>query len=159
VPVTTIQQIEGRDWGDPPADGSCLVRRCTLLRRKPLAEFSVEDLRIMLAQGVGVPVLLPLAVDVLVADPRAGGDLYPGDLLETVLRLPAAEWRAIPAQRARLAAALNGAAGSGPSVDPEDGLHNVDEDVEERADRRLEGVRHGLGIEDHEHDEKDDGQN
>jgi hypothetical protein len=114
--VTTIQEIEGREWGDPPAGSSFLVRRCTLLRRKPLAEFTVEDLRIMLAQEIGVPALLPLAVDVLVADPQAEGDLCPGDLLETVLRLPAAVWTAIPVQRSRLDAALSDRARQRPSV-------------------------------------------
>ena len=101
--MTTIQQIENSDWGDPPADGSTLVRRCTELRRKPLAEFTVEDLRIMLGQGIGVPILLPLAIEILVADPLVEGDFYPGDLLGAVLRLPAPAWSV---ERQRLAAAV-----------------------------------------------------
>jgi hypothetical protein len=106
--VTTIQQIEGRDWGTPPADASSLVKRCTELRRKPLEKFTVEDLRIMLGQEIAVPILLPLAVDVLTSDPRAAGDYYPGDLLRAVLRLPASAWSAMPEVRQRLAAAVAG---------------------------------------------------
>ena len=104
--MTTIQQIEGKDWGAPPVDASFLVRRCTELRRKPLEEFTVEDLRIMLGQEIAVPVLLPLAVDVLAADPCAEGDYYPGDLLWAVLQLPASAWSAVPELRQRLAAAV-----------------------------------------------------
>jgi hypothetical protein len=104
--MTTIQQIEGRDWGTVPANASFLVLRCTELRRKPLEQFTVEDLRIMLGQEIAVPILLPLAVDVLAADPHAEGDYYPGDLLWAVLRLPASAWSAMPEVRQRLAAAL-----------------------------------------------------
>jgi hypothetical protein len=104
--VTTVQQIERSDWGDPPADSSFLVRRCLELRRKPLTLFTAEDLRIMLGQRLAVPILLPLATEVLATDPLVEGDLYPGDLLCAVLRLPASAWSAIPAERQRLASAV-----------------------------------------------------
>lgn len=48
----TIQQLEGDDWGDPEPDASSLVKRCTRLRRKPLAEFTADDLRVMLGQHI-----------------------------------------------------------------------------------------------------------
>ena len=60
----------------------------------------------MLGQEMAMPILLPLAVDVLAADPHAGGDYYPGDLLWAVLRLPASAWSAMPEVRQRLAAAV-----------------------------------------------------
>jgi hypothetical protein len=104
--VTTIQQIEGLDWGDPPSDSSTLVRRCTALRRKPLDRFTAEDLRIMLGQRVSVPILLPLAVDMLADNPLAEGDFYPGDLLTTVLKLPSSTWMNLPDERQRLTAAI-----------------------------------------------------
>lgn len=68
--------------------------------------FTVEDFRIMLGQRIAVPILLPLAVDVLVSDPYAEGDYYPGDLLWAVLRLPASAWSARPEMRQRLATAV-----------------------------------------------------
>ena len=107
-PVTTIQQLEGEDWGDPRPGSTSLIRRCTELRRKPLAEFTVEDLRIMLGQRIGVPILLPIALDVLVENPLAEGDFYPGDLLWAVLRLPVSGWAALPGERSRLSAAVAG---------------------------------------------------
>jgi hypothetical protein len=104
--VTTIQQIEGLDWGDPPFDSSTLVRRCMALRRKPLDRFTAEDLRIMLGQGESVPIVLPLAVDLLANNPLAEGDFYPGDLLTTVLKLPSSTWMNLPDERKRLTAAI-----------------------------------------------------
>jgi hypothetical protein len=100
--VTTIQQLEGDDWGEPEPGDTFLVRRCTELRRKSLAEFTVENLRIMLGQQIAVPILVPIALDVLVIDALARGDFYPGDLLWSVLTLPAATWTSMPSQRERL---------------------------------------------------------
>jgi hypothetical protein len=104
--VSTIQQLENDDWGDPEPGDSFLVRRCTELRRKPLSEFTVENLRIMLGQQIAAPILLPMALDVLVKDPLAEGDFYPGDLLASVLRLPADAWASMPSQRERLSDVL-----------------------------------------------------
>ena len=67
--VTTIEQVDRDVWSDAGPNATSLVRRCTELRRKPLAEFTVEDLRIMLGQETGVPALLPLAVRFLLPDP------------------------------------------------------------------------------------------
>lgn len=76
----------------PDPDARNLVRRCTALRRKPLSQFTTEDLRILLGQQIAVPILLPMAMAVLVDDPFAEGDYYPGDLLSNVVRLPDHEW-------------------------------------------------------------------
>ena len=103
--VTTIEQLESDDWGDPEPDNMFVVRRCVELRRKPLAQFTVEDLRIVLGQQTAVTILLPLALDVLAETPLAEGDLYPGDLLCAVLRLPASAWSQ-PEERQRLIAAV-----------------------------------------------------
>ena len=60
----------------------------------------------MLGQEIGVPILLPLAVAVLLREPLAEGDLYPGDLLGSVLRLPDSAWSNLHVQRQRLAGVL-----------------------------------------------------
>ncbi|ADL45323.1 hypothetical protein Micau_1770 [Micromonospora aurantiaca ATCC 27029] len=60
----------------------------------------------MLGQEIGVPALLPLAVQVLLRDPMTEGDYYPGDLLSTVLRLPDSAWLNLRGERKRLASVL-----------------------------------------------------
>jgi len=104
--VTTIEQLERAAWPDPAPDAGRLVTRCTELRRKPLAEFAIEDLRIMLGQEIAVPILLPRAVAILLRDPLAEGDHYAGDLLSAVLRLPDSAWSDLRAEQQHLASVL-----------------------------------------------------
>ncbi|WP_196255855.1 contact-dependent growth inhibition system immunity protein [Micromonospora sp. WMMC415] len=117
--MTTIEQLEREVWPDPGPDATSLVRRCVELRRKPLAEFTVEDLRIMLGQEIGVPALLPRAVQVLLRDPLAEGDYYAGDLLSNVLRLPDSAWSNLRAERKRLASVLAELVAGPPFSDPD----------------------------------------
>jgi hypothetical protein len=62
---------------------------------------TVEDLRILLGQNVGVAILSPIAIDRLESDPLAEGDFYPGDLLVAALQL---DLRDLPEQARRLRA-------------------------------------------------------
>lgn len=87
----SLQELEQSDWGEPTHDSN-LVTTAHRLRRKPLAEFTVGDLRIMIGQGVGLSFLIPLAVERLEEDPLAEGNFYPGDLLQAVLRAGDAFW-------------------------------------------------------------------
>lgn len=87
----SLQELEQQDWGEPTF-GSYLVTTCHRLRRKPLCEFSVEDLRLMIGQGIGLAHLIPLAVERLEEDPLAQGDYYAGDLLAAVLGVGATFW-------------------------------------------------------------------
>jgi hypothetical protein len=93
--LKSLQELEQHDWGEPNFD-SHLVKVCDGLRRKPLAEFTVEDLRIMIGQKVGVPFLVPLALEQLEIDPLVAGDYYRGDLLATVVRIDSAFWTSHP---------------------------------------------------------------
>ena len=87
----SLEELDQHAWGEPAYD-SYLVTTVHRLRRKPLSEFSVEDLRIMIDQQIGLPFLIPLAVECLEVEPLAGGDLYAGDLLQAVLRADEAIW-------------------------------------------------------------------
>ena len=87
----SLQQLEGQDWGEPTYD-SRLVTECHRLRRVPLCRFRVEDLRIMVGQSIGLPYLVPLALEQLHRKPLAEGDYYAGDLLAAVLRADPSFW-------------------------------------------------------------------
>jgi CDI immunity proteins len=115
---STIEEIEGTREPDPGPDATALVRRCLTLRRKPLPEFTVEDLRIMIGQQLSLPILLPLAVTVLAGNPLAAGDYYPGDLLRAVVRLPQAAWHGAASHRERLAEALQATPLPAEDTDP-----------------------------------------
>ena len=80
----TLEELEQLAWGEQTFD-SYLVTTCHRLRKKPVDEFTVEDLRIMIGQKFGLQHLLPRAIEVLEGEPLAGGDFYPGDLLANVI--------------------------------------------------------------------------
>jgi len=85
MPDETLEKLEGAVWGKPEYD-SYLVSTCHRLRKKSLDEFTAEDFRIMIGQGIGLAYLVPRALDLLERDPMAEGDYYPGDLLTMVVR-------------------------------------------------------------------------
>jgi|SRR5216683_5849060 hypothetical protein len=92
----SLQELEGQDWGEGDYP-SYLVRTCHALRRKPLRDFTVEDLRIMIGQNFSLDYLVPLAIEQLRNDPFAAGDFYPGDLLGCVLgRVKPGFWQKRP---------------------------------------------------------------
>ncbi len=88
----TLEELEGDVWSSP-GDVSHVVSECHRLRRKPLAEFTIEDLRIMIGQEISLEILVPIAVERLLVEPLAEGDYYPGDLLASCARTPVEFWR------------------------------------------------------------------
>jgi len=60
----------------------------------------------MIGQGIGLRWLVPRALEALEQDPLSEGDLYPGDLLASVLRIPADFWSREPESRDRVEAVL-----------------------------------------------------
>lgn len=74
-------------------DSSALATTCLTLYEKPLKDFTVEDLRVMIGQSIGPEFLVPLAVERLQENPFVGGDYYPGDLLSAVLKMEPGFWQ------------------------------------------------------------------
>lgn len=103
--MATLEELEGDVWPEPTFD-SYLVTTCHRLRKKPIDKCSVEDLRIMIGQDMGLVYLLPMALERLEADPLSEGDMYPGDLVLAVTHVKERFYRdqADLAQRAKAAA-------------------------------------------------------
>jgi hypothetical protein len=80
----SLEQLEGRAWGDPPDGATGLMERVHRLRTVKLRDLSGEDLSTLLGQREGAEWLVPLVLDLLKNDPLAG-DWYPGQLLLGVL--------------------------------------------------------------------------
>ena len=96
VRTKTLQELEGQDWGDGSYFPSHLVLTTHALRRKPLQDFTIEDLRIMIGQNFSLEYLVPLAIKRLQHNPLAAGDFYEGDLLASVLRVESSFWQRHP---------------------------------------------------------------
>jgi|RhiMetdeSRZDD1v2_1073273.scaffolds.fasta_scaffold17927_9 hypothetical protein len=122
----TLDELEGVTWG-PPSYGSHLVQSCHRLRTKPIGEYGTEDLRIMIGQNIGLPYLMPLAIETLEKNPWAAGHMYPGDLLKmtAIAKFP---WATRVDLRDRLRAVIERALIEIPALRQEDdeGMPNLD---------------------------------
>ena len=79
-----LTELEGVGWAAPDFD-SHVVRESNRLRLVPLGELTVENLRLLIGQRIGLTYLVPLAIEHLEANPLVEGDYYPGDLLASVV--------------------------------------------------------------------------
>ncbi|MFE7890306.1 contact-dependent growth inhibition system immunity protein [Streptomyces sp. NPDC057412] len=112
----SLEELEP-DRRPVPTDGETrLMATVRTLRRKPLTDLTVEDLRLLIGQDVGLPHLLPLAMEVLRLDPLAEGDMYEGDLLAAVLSRGPEAWSAFPELHRQLHLIVAGLAEVPPAV-------------------------------------------
>lgn len=74
-------------------EDSYLIVTCNNLHKKVLSEFTIEDLRILIGQNIGLVFLVPMALKELENNILAEGDFYPGDLLKSVLRSDSKFWK------------------------------------------------------------------
>ena len=81
---TTIEELEGKKY-PVPSNVSRLVTTLHQLRKRPLKEYSIEDLRISIGQDIALACLGPLAIEKLKEDVLSEDDCYPDDLLKNVL--------------------------------------------------------------------------
>lgn len=80
----SLEQLENDYWDEPTYD-SYVVTTCHSMRKKPLNEVSVEELRLVIGQGFSLNYLMPMAIELLKRDILTQGDLYEGDLLANVI--------------------------------------------------------------------------
>jgi len=75
---------------------SHLVDECIRLYKLPLSNLSIENLRLLIGQNIGLKFLVPIALSELESNPLSEGDLYAGDLLESLIKLPSSFWQQFP---------------------------------------------------------------
>ncbi|KRE33487.1 contact-dependent growth inhibition system immunity protein [Paenibacillus sp. Soil522] len=113
----TLEEIEEVVWGEPQMSSN-LVLTAHALRKKPLKDFTAGDLRLMIGQQLSLEHLVPIALDVLGADPFVCGNSYRGDLLEHVLKIPSSFWESNTALYYRLDEIVTDAQSTIESVKP-----------------------------------------
>ena len=95
--VTTLADIENGIGNTPSNASSFLVTRIAELQYKKLDQFDVEDIRICIGQDglwkdKSLRILISLAIVELDKNLLAEGDMYEGDLLESVFRVRSEFW-------------------------------------------------------------------
>jgi contact-dependent growth inhibition (CDI) system CdiI-like immunity protein len=100
----TLEQIDRQNWGDPETAPTGMVARCLRLRRTPLKDFTLADLRLLISQKIGLKILLPRALQLVSNEPLLETEYYPGDLLSALLRVDETYWSDNPAELEQLVA-------------------------------------------------------
>ncbi|MUM20084.1 hypothetical protein FZI91_21970 [Mycobacterium sp. CBMA271] len=95
-----MEEIECNPWGELPDDATPVMQQVYRARTKPIASYTAEDLRVLIAQQVGLNVAIPHALVRLQHEPLLEADFYPGDVLAAVLRVSPEYWVASPSHRA-----------------------------------------------------------
>lgn len=91
----SLQELEGEYWGEPGLD-TYVVTTCHRMRQKPLKDVTVEELQLVIGQGLSLEWLIPVALPILAETPLVEGAHWAGDLLASVLRVPEAFWQEHP---------------------------------------------------------------
>ncbi|CCK28212.1 hypothetical protein BN159_3833 [Streptomyces davaonensis JCM 4913] len=94
----SLEQLDGQRWPDPPEDTTVMVKNVHELRRRPIGTLEPHELARLICQDVGLPWLLPLAVDILrdAALRQGSGGWYDGDLLYAVASRKPEVWADAP---------------------------------------------------------------
>lgn len=103
---STLEKLENSVWANSDFK-SHLVQRCHQLRKIPLDKLTVEDLRILIGQQIGLKFIVDIAIEKLTADILAEGDFYPGDLLKSVIGIDKKYWDNSISQKATITNLIN----------------------------------------------------
>jgi len=91
----SLEELENEKWNKPDFDSN-LAKQCHHLWSVPLSELSVDNLRMLIGQKIGLNFLVPVALDILAVNPLAKGEMYKGDLLANVAAIPDSFWKNHP---------------------------------------------------------------
>ncbi len=101
----TLEQLENDFWSNPEYD-SYVVRTCHSMRKKPLNEVTIEELRLVIGQGFSLEYLIPMAIEVLKDNILAEGDLFEGDLLASTISTKTFDYWKVHKDKMRMIADL-----------------------------------------------------
>lgn len=87
----SLENLEKDKW-ESDRSGFPLVNTIHTLRKVTLEKLTIENLRVLISQEVGLNYLIPLSIEKLEENLWAEGDNYEGDLLEVVLKVNEKFW-------------------------------------------------------------------
>jgi hypothetical protein len=88
----SLEQLERDNSKEPKQFSNFLVKKAYEFRKKPLQDLTIEEIRLLISQSIGLEHIVPLALDKLDEDILAEGDFYKGDLLIPLSKLPNKFW-------------------------------------------------------------------
>ncbi len=90
--LKSIEQLENDYWTELVEFTSGLVVNCHKYRKIPIDELTIEQLRLLISQKIGLKYIVKLGINELDKNILAEGDFYEGDLLVAISALPIEFW-------------------------------------------------------------------
>lgn len=87
----TLEELENDFWEEPNEIPTGLIERCFNYRKIRISELSVGQLRTLISQKIGIKHLTEIAIEFLGKN-AVVGDLFEGDLLLAVSKIPIDYW-------------------------------------------------------------------
>ena len=88
----SIEQLENDYWKEPSEFSTNLIERCFEYRKVAISELTIEQIRLLISQEIGTEYLMEIVLEILKQNIVAEGDLYEGDLLVAVSKIPTEFW-------------------------------------------------------------------
>ena len=88
----SIEELENDYWKEESEFPTNLIKRCFEYRKIKISELSVEQIRLLISQKIGIEFLIGIALEKLEQNIIIEGDLYEGDLLNSVSKIPTEFW-------------------------------------------------------------------
>ena len=88
----SIEQLEKDSWKEPSEFPTEIVEKCHRYRKISIAELTNEQMRLLISQEIGIDHLIGPILRRLEQNILAEGNLYKGDLLVSISRIPSKYW-------------------------------------------------------------------
>lgn len=88
----SIEQLENDYWKKPSEFPTNLVKKCFEYRKIKVSELTIAQIRLLISQKIGFEHIIPIALDKLEQNVLIEGELYEGDVLESVSKIPMKFW-------------------------------------------------------------------
>lgn len=90
--MKSIEQLENDYWTEPKEFISGLIANCHKYRKIPINELTIEQLRLLISQKVGLKHIIKIGISELDKNILAEGDFYEGDLLMAISNVQSEFW-------------------------------------------------------------------
>lgn len=88
----SLEQLENDYWKEESPFPTGLIQRCFEYRKIRLSDLTNEQIRLLISQKIGLEFLIEIALKKLKENVIVQGDLYKGDLLDAVSKIPTDFW-------------------------------------------------------------------
>lgn len=89
----SIEQLENNYWKEESEFPTNLVLRCFEYRKIKLSKLTIEQIRLLISQNIGIEFLISIALEKLEENIIIEGNLYEGDLLDSVSKISPEFWK------------------------------------------------------------------